>query len=139
MNNNIKPVYVKKIEVDGAEQEEEIYFKNKKTYRFSEAYMTLFQGEFMKNAIKLESIKEIFGTRTHLLFYLLSEMDCTNSVRKTRKEICSDIGINEQQLSKQIKKLKDTEMITVQNHNIVFNELFVTKGQVRKHSRIQNH
>ncbi len=133
-NNSYDERYVKKlISEDGEITEKEVLVKGRTSHRFKEKYFCMFQGEYMNKQIRLNSIKQVFGGKTHLLFYLMNQIDSQNEVRKTRKEICQDLDINEQMLSKQLKQLKDIEMVSIENHRIKFNPYFISKGPVKNH------
>lgn len=135
-NHNEKEKFFKRTELNNEIQEQEILVKCKQTKRFREEYLTFFQGEFMDKRILLKDIKEVLGTRSFLLFWLLNNMDKTNSVRESRAEICKATGIDKTNISKHLKALTSVKMITIKNHNIVFNPEFVYKGQTKNHSNI---
>lgn len=133
---NVNDKYFKRVTINDEVHDQELLIKTKKTARYKENYFTLFQGEFMDKKIKLGVIKEGLGSKTLLLFYLMNEMDSSNSVRKSKKEIAKELGIDQQMLSKQLKVLIDMELIRNENHHIVFNQYFVNKGQVKNHPNI---
>ena len=134
-NNNIgnNVSYVKRMQIDDQEYEQEVLIKTKRQHKFKEKYFTMFQGSYMDKKLTIKDFKDVFGQKTELLFFLLNNMGTDNTIHLKQKSIAGALGINKGNLSRYIKQFEEVGLVNVVEGHICFNSQFVYKGKVEKH------
>lgn len=126
--------YVKRIKVEDRTEEEELFIKTKRTHKFKEKYLSFFQGEYMEQRLQFRDLKEVFGQKTELLFFLMNNMGTDNTVHLKQSTIAKDLNINKGNLSRYLKEFRAIGLIKDNEGHIAFNDKFIYKGQVKKYN-----
>lgn len=96
----------------GRKQEEEVFFRYKRTYKFEEKYMMLFQGALLNRAIENGGIERTLGKTGQVLFYLLLNMNFENMAMIKQSTVAKKFNMTRQNTSKIFKKLEAEGFIT---------------------------
>ena len=128
-------LYVNRLISEEKIEPDDIIIKTKIPHRFKEKYLTMFQGEFMERALSFKHIRDIFGPKAELLFYLINNTSSDNMVHLQQKTISEALNIHKANICKYLKEFESIGILKKKEGHIHMQSNFVYKGRVRNHSK----